>query len=108
MVNIHFTWDDPADAAKARALDEFAVQWREEAMRSPGIQSLQAFVHPHALLQRVSVTTWADIDSANRFMSSDVWRKLITEMQAAGATNIKAQVFMACPTTPVPLRSTVS
>jgi hypothetical protein len=106
MAMIVFTWDNPTVAAKSKieAMNVKAKEWREAAMREPGIQTLQAFVHPHGLVASSSVTTWDTLDHAFKFMNSDTWSKIVSDMHEMGAINIKAQLWKPDPTTPVALR----
>jgi hypothetical protein len=105
MATIILTWDNPSDTAKLTAMNEKAKEWRAAALKQPGMQSLQVFVHPFGLVHGMANDTLATVDDAHKFMASDTWRKIISEMGQMGATNIHAQLWEADPATPAPLRA---
>ena len=106
MPKIVFSWDNPTRGTSAmiKAMNEKAPEWREAAMREPGIRSLQAFVDPYSPVGAVSETYWDSLDDAFRFMNSKTWKMIVSDMLEMGATNIKARLWKEDPTTPVALR----
>ncbi|WP_157376659.1 antibiotic biosynthesis monooxygenase [Burkholderia ubonensis] len=104
MATVIVTWDNPSDAASAKAADAKAAQWRATALKQPGLLEFTALVsvqNPHT---GIILEDFATGSEAGAYLGSDQFAKIVSEMTAAGITNIKASLWNAHPDVPKTLR----
>ena len=109
LIAIH--WDLPPDENmglyKNRIFlsDEESASWITTMMKQPGFKELRAFRNPFRTTPQTLVLCEFDsLESCMKYVESENYSRLLSELRKVGCTNISAQLWGTSPMIPEPLK----
>ena len=112
MALITLNWDLPPVEKmekykrKAFLTDEKRPSWITNVMKQKGFRELRAYRNPfHTTPQALVLCEFDNLESCLKYIESEDYAKLQSELREVGCTNISAQFWGTSPMVPEPLKS---
>ncbi len=104
MALIITVWDLPP-AEQIEAYNKRSKSWVSTVLKQPGLKEFRAYRNPYRTTPEVMVHTEFDsLASCLKYIESEDYATINSEMQALGCTNLSVQLWGASPIVPEPLK----
>ena len=103
------SWDLPPAEQIETYNEKARTSWIPSVLKQPGVKDFRAYRNPYQTSPQVMIHTEFDsLASWLKWVESEDYAAVVSDLRAVGCTNISAQVWGASPVLPEPLKPTGS
>jgi heme-degrading monooxygenase HmoA len=99
------SWDLPPEEQIQTYNEKARTGWIPSVLRQAGVKEFRAYRNPYLTTPQAMVhIEWDSLASWLKYLDSEDYAKIVSELRGVGCTNISAEVWGSSPLLPEPLK----